>query len=48
MYVAQVIVWGIESVAAGYTPEQCRIDFPVIDGRCVMSLVWSVEKMEVE
>jgi hypothetical protein len=40
---AQFIIWSMESHAAGYRPEQCSIDFPMIDGERVMSLVCRLE-----
>jgi hypothetical protein len=36
---ARFMIWAMESHAAGYTPEQCWIDFPVVNGRREMSLM---------
>jgi len=36
---ARFIIWSMELHAAGYAPEQCWIDFPVVNGRRVMSLM---------
>ncbi len=40
---AQFMIWAMESHAAGYRLEQCSIDFPMIDGERVMSLVCRLE-----
>ena len=40
---AEVFIWCIESILAGYPPKQCWVTWPVINGTPTMSLVYNVK-----